>query len=289
MKQFAAIFCLFAGLLPAQAPRPGQPADLLATVNGEQLTIEKFESFLNGLPPQMKLNFENNKREFLNQYALMMRLAAMAADKKLEQRSPYKEQLEWARTQVLMQAVISDYSDSLKISQEDSKAFYDANGERWTRAVVKAIYIPFGQSAQQPGSLPAQPLTEAEALAKIESIRKQLGKGADFVQLVREHSRDPESVANNGDFGAISRADNIPDTMKKALFSLQPGQVSEPVRQSGGYYLFRLERFDARPFEEVRGDISNELKEVRFKEWFEKVRSSVEIRLHDQEYFSPRD
>lgn len=108
---------------------------------------------------------------------------------------------------------------------------------------------------------------------------KQIRGGADFVKMVRQHSEDQTSAAKDGDFGNLRRGDNLPDAVRNAIFSLKQGEVSEPVRQPNGFYLFRAEKVNAQPFEQVRDEIFSELREKRFREWMEETQRSVNAEL----------
>jgi len=290
-KHFLLFFALLGNLL-AQAGAPGSgpvpPDTVVAVVNGKKLTAGDVERILAGASPQVRQNFEHNRKEFLNQYALMQRLVEVAEKNGLSQKSPYKEQLEWARMQVLMQAQINDHSSHIVVQAEEQQKYYEANRDRYTQARVKVIYIPFTPAPVAQNDPKARKvLMEAEAKAKAESLLKQIRAGADFVKLVKEHSEDATSAAKNGDFGTIRGTDNIPGEIKKAIFSLKPGEVSEPLRQPNGYYLFRVEEIGARPYEEVKDEIHREIRDERFREWFESVRKSLEVKFENEAYFSP--
>lgn len=216
----------------------------------------------------------------------------MAEASKLDQQSPYKERLEYQRMQLLLNAQLEQVSLQIPVSAEDQKKFYEANPDRYTQAKVKVIYIPF--TATPSPAAPAdpkakKPLTEAEAKAKAEGIVKEVRGGGDFVKMVKEHSEDETSAAKDGDFGQpISRADSIPEDIKKTIFGLKPGEVSEPVRQPNGFYVFRLEEMKVQAYDEVRDAIFKELKEAGFKRWFDAQQKQVNVKFENEAYFAPQ-
>jgi peptidyl-prolyl cis-trans isomerase C len=285
MKHTLSLLILLSAVVWAQAPVSSDT--VVAEVNGQKLTAGDIETAVSGAPPEIKRNFDTNRKEFLQQYALMLRLVEMAEKAKLDERSPYKQQLEWTHNQVLMQAQITEYGNHINVLPEEMKRFYEANREHYQQAKLKVIYIPFA-STPPPQTDPKakKVMTEAEAKAKAESLLEQIRQGADFVKLVKEHSEDPTSVAKNGDFGAIHRSDNIPEVIKQTVFALKPGEVSAPVRQANGYYLFRVEETGTRPYEEVKGELEQQVRQQRFREWFESVRKSVDVKYENETYFS---
>ena len=85
-------------------------------------------------------------------------------------------------------------------------------------------------SSQESAADAKKTLTEAEAKAKIDDLKKQIEAGADFGKLAKENSDDKDSAAKDGDFGLIKKNSPYPEAIKKTVFELKPGQVSEPLR-----------------------------------------------------------
>ena len=115
---------------------------------------------------------------------------------------------------------------------------------------------------------------------------KEIKGGADFVKLVKENSEDATSKAKDGDFGTFSRSDNVPDSIRSVVFALKAGEVSEPVRQPNGFYIFRAESITQKPFSEVAGQIVTELKNAHLREWLESTTKSLDIKYDDEQFFS---
>ncbi|MFX7567111.1 peptidylprolyl isomerase, partial [Acinetobacter baumannii] len=70
-------------------------------------------------------------------------------------------------------------------------------------------------------------------------IRKQIvGGQTSFAQMARQYSEDG-SGAKGGDLGWTSPGQFVPE-FEKALISLQPGQISEPVVSRYGVHLIQL-------------------------------------------------
>jgi parvulin-like peptidyl-prolyl isomerase len=293
MKAFPFSSLLFAVAAWAQsavtpsAPPPDLPAETVVATfgNGEKVTAGELKSFIAAMPPQMQQNALRDRKAFVQQFALMQRLAEIAEQAKLDQQSPTREALAFNRMYLLMNAELHEKMAGITVAPADVQAFYDQNKDRFTQAKVKAIYVSFSANAQ-PGSDGKKHLTEAEAQAKIEKLRAAIVGGADFVKLVKEDSEDATSAAKDGDFGVIRRTDNLPDAIRKAIFALKAGDVSEPVRQPNGFYLFRAEQLSAQPFSEVQEEISNELKQARFKEWMDATTGALNLKFQNDTFFS---
>lgn len=93
--------------------------------------------------------------------------------------------------------------------------------------------------------------TEAEALALALELRERILAGEDFATLAAEFSDDTGSAVNGGDLGWFGRGAMVAP-FEEAAFTLEPGQVSEPVRSDFGYHLIEvLEKDPNRPKDEA--------------------------------------
>jgi peptidyl-prolyl cis-trans isomerase D len=83
---------------------------------------------------------------------------------------------------------------------------------------------------------------------------------ADFAELAREHSADLGSRSQGGDLGWVDRGQTDP-AFEDALFALEAGAVSDPVRTDEGYHVIMLRELrpaTQQPFEEVREQLAGE-------------------------------
>lgn len=72
------------------------------------------------------------------------------------------------------------------------------------------------------------------------TIQERLAAGESFADLAREYSIDTVSAEDGGDLGYAGRG-IYAEPFEEALFALEEGEVSEPVRTSFGVHLIRLE------------------------------------------------
>ncbi|MCL4781157.1 MAG: peptidyl-prolyl cis-trans isomerase [Gammaproteobacteria bacterium] len=112
--------------------------------------------------------------------------------------------------------------------------------------------------------------TDAEASALADEIAKKLADGADFAALATQYSSDPGSAARGGDLGFAGRGVYV-EAFEQALFALQPGQTSAPVKTEFGYHIIRLEAIkasDGQSFEQVREQLAESLREQKAQDTF---------------------
>jgi peptidyl-prolyl cis-trans isomerase C len=271
---------------PAPPAVPNLPDDTVVAIfdDGVKFTMAEFKRLFAVLPPQNQQLILQDRKAFLEQWALMRNLSRLAEQKKLDQTSPFREQLMSDRMTILAQAAMSNVANTSVISLDDLPKYYEANKERYKELRIKAIYVAFGQAS---GGKKA--LTEEEAKAKAVKLLDQIRKGADFVKLVKENSDDETSREKDGDYGVIHPSDNLPDAFRPVLFSLKQGDVSEPVRQPGGYYLLRAEQVTYRPFEQVRDEIFTQLRGEKFNKWMAEQRDAInaKVQFPSPEFLAP--
>lgn len=278
-----AVTCLGQTQAPA-APGTPPPDTVIAKIEGKNLTYGELERFMHGMPPQVQQNAMRNRKQFIQQFALMQRLSLIAEKEKLDQKSPYKEALAFNRMNILMQAQINQQIDSFPIRVEEQQKYYDENKSRYQQVKLKVIYIPFSSTATSGAS--KKLLSEEQAKAKAGQIAKEAKAGVDFTKLVKENSQDETSKAKDGDFGTISPSDNLPDSIRSVVFGLKSGDISDPVRQPNGFYIFRADAVSEKPFLEVRDQIFTELKNQRLKEWLDATTKSLDIKFENEQFFS---
>src|SRR5215831_9523480 len=250
-----AFLCLSAAW--AQTPAaPGIPdlpdSTVIATFeDGGTFTMAEFKRVFAFMPLEQQRAVMNDRRAFLQQWAFLRKLSRMAEAGKLDQQSPTKEALEYNRTQIMSQAQLDRTLQGIEVEPAEIVKYYDINKDKYRQVHVRAIYIAFG----------GKKLPEEDARVKAAKLAEQARGGADFVKLVKENSDDETSKAKDGDFATLHPADNIPDAVRNAVFALkQKGDISDPVRQPNGYYIFRAEDVIVTPLSQARDQIFTEIK-----------------------------
>lgn len=95
-------------------------------------------------------------------------------------------------------------------------------------------------------------LVEDEELA--EDLIKQLEDGAEFSELVTEHTEDPGSMDTEGIY-SFSEGEMVPE-FEEAAFALDEGETTtEPVKSDHGYHVIRRLELDYAPLDEQREDL----------------------------------
>ena len=74
----------------------------------------------------------------------------------------------------------------------------------------------------------------SEAISLLERIQK----GEKFGKLAKEFSLDSGSAKRDGNLGYFGRGKMVKE-FEKSAFSLQTGQISEPVKTEYGYHIIK--------------------------------------------------
>jgi len=265
--------------------------------DGVKMTLDDYRALLPVLPQAYQQLANRDRNQFIHYYAMMRKAAQMAEQEKLEQKSPYKELLAYSRLSTLTDIKLAAVRSAVTVDPAEIEKYYNEHKDPYKQVKVSGIYIAFShESEASPASssasvmattVPKKTLTEAEARAKAEKLLTDIRGGADFAKLVQTESDDETSKAKGGDFGAWRITDNVPDLMRQSVFSLKAGEVTEPVRQANGFYLFRADEVKYTPLAEVRDSIFDQLKQQKAQEWIRKFDAETRVEIPSKEAAVP--
>lgn len=144
--------------------------------------------------------------------------------------------------------------ESITVSDDDVFARYQENRTAYTSAEIReASHILIKVDADQAAE---------QALARITEIRQRIANGESFADLAREFSEDPGSADSGGSLGEIERGVMV-QTFEAALFSMEVGQLSEPVKTGFGWHLIKLHSIsggETQSFESLKSSLEDEMK-----------------------------
>lgn len=266
------------------APAAAEKSDtVIATFDdGVTMTAGEYQTLLQINPTWQA----KSREEVLHNYGALRKMAAAGKSQKLDQKSPYKESLEFNNMIALAKFAAMEAANSVTVDSPEIEKFYNEHKEPYQQVKVSAIKVAFGGAAEPSGSSSTavlasraakKILTEDEAKAKAEKLVAQIRGGADFAKLVQLESDDETSKAKGGDFGTWSMTENVPEAMRAAVFGLKEGAVSEPVRQAGGFYIFHADAITYKPLSEVRDGIFSQLRDMHANEWVQNIDKNTKV------------
>lgn len=272
----------------------GQKTDVVATVNGEEITRAELDQRLEEAKASMALqgvDLEGEEGKYLLKlmeeeilYQLIQERVIMQEAEKQgisidpkraeEQLNQMKEAYgaenfqQMLKSQKLNEARLKEYilfgltADELykkvtakvEVSDSEVKEFFEKDKENQIKVKVSHIL------AKAPEGEATQEELEA-ARKKAEGWIKQLEKGADFAQLAKEQSDEPAAKTTGGALpDYFSKADSPYDPdFTAACFKIAEGEFSkEPVKTSFGYHVIKVEdRKDT--FEQLKDELKEKI------------------------------
>jgi peptidyl-prolyl cis-trans isomerase SurA len=131
-------------------------------------------------------------------------------------------------------------------------------------------------------------VSESDGKQRMDRIKERLDNGANFAEIARQSSEDG-SAASGGDLGWVNPGDTVPQ-FEKAMNSLKPGEISEPVRSPFGWHIIQvMERRKQDMTREAarlkaRQEIRSRKSDEAYQDWVRELRDRayVELRLEDK-------
>jgi len=108
-------------------------------------------------------------------------------------------------------------------------------------------------------------------------VRSLIASGWDFAEIARKYSTDTGSGANGGDLGWFGKGAMVPE-FEETAFSLEIGEISEPVKSQFGYHIIQVLGHDEIPLSASQYE---EKRQTAFTEWLTQAREEAEITVHD--------
>jgi peptidyl-prolyl cis-trans isomerase C len=236
------------GLQAAEKIAQQDPKRVVATIDGTPVTAEQALTLLKEIPDNQRPS--GNLESVLERMYLISQLSNQALQQNLQNQSPWKQDLQFTRDQILAQAYLQHLNTPGSAAAQSAKQYYDSHPEEFEQTRLSGIFVAFAAPGT-PNAAGKIVRTEEEARAKADDLEKKLKAGSDFATLARTESDNQASAANGGDLGVVNSNDpRLPASIKTALANLQPGQISEPVRIPNGFYIFKVVSRTKMPFDD---------------------------------------
>jgi len=293
------IFASLCVALWAQTPAADPAQKVVATIAGKDVTAAEIQQMLAKFSEQDIQMFQKDPQSILSQYFLFVHLAEEGEKANLLAKSPYKDQYEALRMQILRNARINEENNSFKVTTEAIDSYYQQHSAQYNQAKIKMIYISYagqpvptstgtGAAALEAAAKEALKASqskrpEADARKLADDIMAQLRGGADFAKLAEQYSEDAASKAAGGDFGVIKASSDYPGDFKSAVLAMKPGEVSE-LRQPTAFYVIRVEEKGPQPVSEVREPIVQAIRNEHMNQWMKDLSASYQAVIKDSDF-----
>lgn len=254
--------------LPLQATAAPHADTIVATVNGEEITIGHMIIARATLPQQ----YQQLPDDVLFDAIL----------DQLIQQTALKQQLN-GEVPKYVELSLENESRSLLAADVIEKVMENAATEEEVRAAYEEQYSD-GNGGDEFNA--SHILVESEEDA--EEIRAELEEGADFATTARERSTGP-SGPNGGELGWFTKGRMVPE-FEEAVIALSAGEISAPVQTQFGWHVIKLNerRKSAAPeFAEIRDQLAAQIREDAVEESVRTLTTEAEIERPEIEDLDP--
>lgn len=219
--------------------------NVLAVVEGREITEQDLQQLLQSLGPQqaMQFNSEEGKERLLEELINQELFYIDAKDKNMDEEAEFKTELEKAKASLLKQYAMRDLLGNADVTEEEVTEYYNNNKEMFKegeQASAKHILV--------------------DDKDKADEIIKEINEGLSFEEAATKYSSCP-SKEKGGDLGYFTKGRMVPE-FEAAAFDMNVGEISEPVKTQFGYHIIKLEdKKDERELvlDEVKDQIRQQL------------------------------
>jgi peptidyl-prolyl cis-trans isomerase C len=208
-------------------------------------------------------------RELILEQLIANKLFLLEAQKNMyEYNAEFKAQMQKVKEDMLINFAAMKTLEAVKpATDEEIKKYYEDNKEQFKNGEsVNASHI----------------LVDSEE--KANEILKEIKEGKiSFEDAARKESSCP-SKDNGGNLGEFTKGQMVPE-FDKAVFEMQVGEISEPVKTQFGYHLIKLNAKNEEKILEL-SEIKNELTDVVNKD---KQQKAYQSKLNQLKILFPVD
>jgi peptidyl-prolyl cis-trans isomerase C len=257
---------------PVAAGSVGKGGEVVARYSDGTMTSDELVVELQRLPQRSRAQMDGESRKrFVENYVLNDLLYREGLDEGLGNDPDIERQVNDLRRRLVVQRLVRKLQDLPPVTDEQIKAYYDANADRYSTTTIKARHV----------------LVKDEAKAK--ELHDELVKTPDeFADIAKANSIDTASARKGGDLGFFGRGRMVPE-FEVVAFSLKtPGEISDVVKTPYGYHIIQLEERrdgEQKPLEQVkeqiRATLRNEALQAKTKEYYEQLKQKANLQIDE--------
>jgi peptidyl-prolyl cis-trans isomerase C len=243
----------------------------------------EFESAVKTLPAEYQQFAQGpGKKQFAEDYLRMKMLAAQGFKDNLQNDADVQRQLNLMRENLVANAELQKMEKAIQFSDADLQKIYDANKKDYEQVKARHILIAFKGSPAAPAG---KEMTEEQAKAKAEELKKKVLGGASFDEVAKAESDDKGSGSRGGDLGAFSRGQMV-EEFEKAAFEAKPGEIVGPIRTQFGYHIIKVDSHEMTPFAQVKDTLEKRERQRRLQETLDAMKKNANPTFNEA-YFAP--
>jgi parvulin-like peptidyl-prolyl isomerase len=150
-----------------------------------------------------------------------------------ETREFYRDENEKIDVQYLLVPTYEFQRQSLPLTEQQIEAYYRDHQEEFKADPSANLnYVFFEKKPSQED--------EDEIKERLLEIKQEITEGEDFAGMAEDYSEDVGSAKDGGNLGWFGKGAMV-EAFEQTAFSLQVGEMSEPVKTRFGWHLIRVE------------------------------------------------
>lgn len=226
--------------------------DFINFLKFENLSFDKIDA-------KIVLDILNGKtRKFIEHKVLVNEAYKLG----LENSQSVKEKYNMWKQNYLYQLVLSEFADSVEVSDDEVKLYY--NQLHKGKLNFKEVKV-------------AEVVTTN--LDDAEKVLNELEDNIDIQELTIKYSIKPPQIGSDDDFKPITAYIEIASILDR----MKPGEIYGPVKVAGGYSIFKLidvredTNFSSKAFAEIKKEYGNELRHLKIKDRINKFIAKLAV------------
>jgi parvulin-like peptidyl-prolyl isomerase len=228
-----AALLLIAADVPPDADLVAQRGDLRLTGTGLQDALSLLDPAVRAQVTATQQSLANFARERVLNMAILAEAKAKQWDTQPEIVRKIAEMRDAVTTQTYLASLIP--ADPAFPSDAEVAAAYESNKSRLV--LPRQYHIAQIVLTVKQGATPGE---DEEVHKKALGLRSQAIKpNADFAELARKNSQDPQSAEKGGDVGWLQEPNMIP-VVRDAVSGMIESAISQPVRVADGWHIMKL-------------------------------------------------
>lgn len=208
-------------------------AQVIATVNGDNVTAQDIKVLVSQMPPQLFANgiTPQLQQKLINQAIDHKLLASDALKSGIEKDKDFQVALSELKKTIALDIWMKKVFKNTKVAEKDIKKFFEKNKEKMIEPkVAKVKHIIIKKDGEK---------KIKEIIASLKGL-KGTALTDKFIALAKEKSEGPTGV-NGGDLPWFQEGEMAPE-FTKASFNLKPGEYTKsPIKTQFGYHVILLE------------------------------------------------
>jgi len=232
-------------------------SDILATVNGKNITKQDAQAFVTAAAPQATFGElqPKEKKMIVDRLIEKVLFTELAKKEGVDKKPEFQKNIDKIKEELIVNMWMKIQMENAIVSDSEAKSFYDKNIDKFKESEsMKARHILVDSEKKA-----------KDIIAQLKNLKGDALKDK-FIELAKTKSTGP-SGKNGGDLGKFTKAQMVP-AFSKAAWELNSGEISStPVKTKFGYHIIYLEKkipASTVAYRDVKDKIIASLKQQQF-------------------------